>query len=347
MTKTHDVLTLSWLAGHLQGALTGQPDTLIRSATGIEDAGKSDITFIDSAAKVALAEACGAGAVIVPLEVESLGKPAIRVANPRAAFAQVLALFVPAPEVEVGIHRTAIIGADVHLGQDVAIGAYAIVGEGSEINDGAILYPQTYIGKGVVIGAATTVWPQAVIGWGTEIGARCILHSGAVIGADGFGYTWDGQQQRKIPQIGRVVIEDDVEIGANTTIDRATMATTRIGRGTKIDDQVHIAHNVVTGEHCIIAGKVGISGSVRLGNRVILAGQVGIVDHVTIGDDATVLARAAILNDLPAGGIYSGIPAWPHRDDLRVQAAGRKLPDLLREIRDLKARLAKLEEKSG
>jgi UDP-3-O-[3-hydroxymyristoyl] glucosamine N-acyltransferase len=347
MANKNDHFSLSQLAEHLQGQLIEPAATelTITGAAGLDQAGPTDITFIDDAAKIAQAEASGAGAVIVPMEVEKLGKPAIRVANPRVAFAQVLALFAPPAEVAVGVHKTAIIGKEVKLGKGVAIGSYTIIGDNSRIEDGSVIYPHVYIGRNVHIGAQTTVWPNATIGWGSEIGARCIIYAGAVIGADGFGYTWDGMQHVKIPQIGRVVIEDEVEIGANTTIDRATTHITRIGRGTKIDNQVQIAHNCNIGEHCIIAGSVGISGSVTLGKGVILAGQVGVVDHITIGDGAIVLARSAVLYDLAAGGTYSGMPASPHREDLRQQAAGRKLPELLKEIRELRARLEKLEGK--
>ena len=346
MTQQLKAFELLWLAGKLNGVLVMPGETaecvaarLIRGGAGLAEAGPEEITFIDEAGKVGAAEASRAGAVIVPMSVEKLNKPMIRVPNPRLAFAEVLGLFVPPAGVAAGVHPTAIIGAGAKLGKDVAMGAYAVIGEGAQIGDGAMIYPQVYIGNDVSIGEQTAIWPQTVVGWGTQIGAHCILYSGVVIGADGFGYIWDGEQHRKVPQIGRVVIEDDVEIGANTTIDRATTNITRIGRGTKIDNQVHIAHNVIIGEHCIIAGKVGISGSVTLGKRVILAGQVGVVDHVKIGDDAKVLARAAVFSDLPAGSVSSGIPAYPHREYLKVEAATRKLPEMLREIRELKQRL--------
>ncbi len=333
---------LSALAEKLAGELVGA-DLVIRGAAGVEHAQPGEIIFIDEASKLPLAEQSQAAAVIVPLEAQACRKPVIRVANPKLAFAQVLEVFAPSPALPVGVHSTAIIGEGARLGKEVAIGAYVVIGDRAEIADGVVIHPQCCLGNDVVVGEGTLLWPQVVVGWGTKIGARCILHSGVVLGADGFGYIWDGERRRKVPQIGHVVIEDDVEIGANTTIDRATTHITRIGRGTKIDDQVHIAHNVAIGEDCVIAGKVGISGSAVIGNRVMIAGQVGLADHVKIGDDAKVLARAAALTDLPAGSVSSGIPAYPHRECLRVEAAARKLPDLLRELRDLQRRLAELE----
>jgi len=352
MNQNKKGIALSWLAERLGGELGGSCPSggrgiggiRIYGAAGIEHAGCEEITYIDQASKINAAEESGAAAVIVPLEVEGASKPIIRVKNPRLAFAEALSLFVPASALPLGVDSRALISRGVRLGNGVAVGPWAIISENSEVADNASIHTQVCIGEGVKIGEGTLIWPQVVIGWGTTIGARCMIHPGTVIGSDGFGYIWDGERHRKIPQIGKVVIEDDVEIGANCTIDRSTTHITRIGRGTKIDNQVHIAHNVTIGENCIIAGKVGISGSVKIGNRVILAGQVGVVDHVTIGDDAIVLARAAVLNDLPAGATYSGIPAHPHREDLREQAALRKLPELLREIQELKKQIDALKK---
>lgn len=339
-------INLAGLAEKLGGELVGAGELIIRGVAGLTEAGPEEITFIDEAAKLAEAEAGKAGAVIVPLEVKSSIKPIIRVKQPKLAFAQVLGLFQPETGAPLGIHTTAIIGEGVQLGKNVAIGAYSVIADGAQIGDGAVVFPQVYIGRESVIGAGTVIWPQVVIGWETQIGRHCILHSGAVIGADGFGYIWEGQRRHKIPQIGRVVIEDEVEIGANSTIDRATTSITRIGRGCKIDDQVHIAHNVILGENCVIAGGTGISGSAKIGPRVVMAGQVGIGDHVTVGEDAILLARAAVLSDLPAGSVVSGTPAYPHREHLRVEAAARKLPEALRELKELQARIARLEDRS-
>lgn len=341
-------ITLAWLSQRLGGELAGisaeEAGALtIRGAAGCEHAGEGEVTFAEEPAKLAQAESSQAAAIIVPWEVKQARKPLLRVKQPRLAFAEALGLFLPPSALPLGVDPRAIISRGVLLGRGVSVGPFAVIGQDTEIADDVAVHTQTCIGEGVKIGEGTVVWPQVIIGWGTVIGARCMLHPGAVIGADGFGYIWDGEGHRKVPQIGRVIIGDDVEIGANTTIDRATTSATVIGRGTKIDNQVHIAHNVTIGEHCIIAGKVGISGSCRIGNRVVLAGQVGLADHVSIGDGAVVLARAAVLNDLPAGGTYSGIPAHPHREDLRELAAARKLPDALREIRELRRRLDELE----
>jgi UDP-3-O-[3-hydroxymyristoyl] glucosamine N-acyltransferase len=339
-------IALSLLADKLGGELSGEGKLIIRGVAGWEEAGPEEITFIDEAAKLAAAEAGKAGAIIVPLEVKDSAKPIVRVKNPKLAFAQVLGLFQPGTGAPAGIHPTAVIGEGVELGKKVAIGAYCVIAEGARIGDGVIIFPQVYIGREAVIGKGTVIWPQVVIGWETQIGEDCILHSGAVIGADGFGYLWEGQRRHKIPQIGRVVIADEVEIGANSTIDRATTKVTLISRGCKIDNQVHIAHNVTLGENCVVAGSTGISGSAQIGPRVMMAGQVGLGDHVTVGEDSILLARAAVLTDLPAGSVVSGTPAYPHREHLRVEAAARKLPEALRELKALQARVARLEDKS-
>jgi UDP-3-O-[3-hydroxymyristoyl] glucosamine N-acyltransferase len=346
MAKNSKTFTFLELAEKLGGELAGAGELIVRGVTGLEEAGAEEITFIDDTAKLAAAEAGKAGAIIVPLEVRNSSKPIIRVKNPKLAFAQVLGLFQPETSAPMGIHLTAMIGEGVQLGNNVAIGAYCVIADGARLGDGVVVYPQVYIGREAVIGKGTVIWPQVVIGWETQIGANCILHSGAVIGADGFGYLWEGQRRHKIPQIGRVVIEDEVEIGANSTVDRATTSATRIGRGCKIDNQVHIAHNVTLGENCVIAGGTGISGSAHIGPRVMMAGQVGLGDHVTVGEDSILLARAAVLTDLPAGSVASGIPAYPHREQLRVEAAARKLPEALRELKELRARIARLEDKS-
>jgi len=339
-------MNLAALAEKLGGELIGAGELIIRGVAGLAEAGPEEITFIDDAAKLAEAEAGKAGAVIVPLEVKHSSKPIIRVKNPKLSFAEVLDLFQPETGAPVGIHTTALIGEGVQLGKNVAIGPYCVISDGAQIGDGVVIYPQVYIGREAVIGAGTVIWPLVVIGWECQIGANCILHAGAVIGADGFGYLWEGQRRHKIPQIGRVIIEDEVEIGANSAIDRATTSVTRIGRGCKIDNQVHIAHNVTLGENCVIAGGTGISGSAQIGPRVMMAGQVGLGDHVTVGEDSILLARAAVLSDLPAGSVVSGTPAYAHREHLRVEAAVRKLPEALRELKELKARLARLEDKS-
>jgi UDP-3-O-[3-hydroxymyristoyl] glucosamine N-acyltransferase len=301
------------------------------------------VTFVDSAKRLAEAEATQAAAILVPLEVTSSSKPIIRTASPRLAFAQALEAFAPPAARRIGIHPTAVIGADCDFGAGVSIGPYAVIGDCARLGAGVEVGALTSLGDDVVLGDGTRVHPGAVIYSRVTVGARVIIHAGAVIGSDGFGYIREQGALYKVPQIGTVVIEDDVEIGANVAIDRATTGATLVGRGTKIDNLVQIAHNTRIGQDCIVVAQVGISGSCRLGDRVVLAGQVGLVDHVAVGDDASVCAQAGVTSDIPAGTRVSGMPARPHRDQMKLQAALQRLPRLLTEVRDLQRQVAELQ----
>jgi UDP-3-O-[3-hydroxymyristoyl] glucosamine N-acyltransferase len=212
------------------------------------------------------------------------------------------------------------------------------------LGDRVIVYPTAYVGDNVTLGADTIICPQAYVGDRCAFGERVVIHPGASVGGDGFGYAQEGGKHRKIPQIGTVILGDDVEIGANSTVDRATLGATKIGRGTKVDDHVHIAHNVVVGEDCLLCGQVGISGSATVGDRVIMAGQVGVNDHITIGSDIIIGGQAGVFSDLPEPGYYSGYPAKPHNHSLRVLAATQKLPEMARRIRALERLLEEPKE---
>jgi UDP-3-O-[3-hydroxymyristoyl] glucosamine N-acyltransferase len=337
-------LTLKEVADKLGGEAVGPDSLIIAGASSYESAGDTDLTFADNPRLLPAVERSRAAAVLVPRTVESSVKPIIRIDNPRLAFAQALELFWPRRVPEPGVHPTAVIGADVHIGREVHVGANAVVGDNVRLGDNVELHPLTYVGDEVEIGDGTIIYPRVSVYHRVRIGKHCIIHSGSVIGADGFGFVRDEAGSHiKVPQVGTVIIEDDVEIGANCAIDRATTDATIIGRGTKMDNLVQVGHNCKVGANCIICGQVGLSGSVEIGDGSVLAGQAGIADHITIGAGVTVCAQAGVIGDLPDGAFVSGYPAAPHREKLKAEAALRKLPDALYELRALRRRIEALE----
>jgi UDP-3-O-[3-hydroxymyristoyl] glucosamine N-acyltransferase len=331
------VLTMPFKLGELatvaEGTLEGDAGILISGAAGIHEVGAGEITFLEKPSLLPVGESSAAAALIIPETAPACAKPAIRTADPRFAFSKVLRLFASSRPVPVGIHPTAVIGRNVSLGKDVAIHALCFVDDDAVIEDGVVLHPQVYIGAGTRIGAGTVIYPRVTVHHDVTIGANVVIHSGAVIGSDGFGFVQNGGRHHKMPQVGTVQIGDDVEIGANVTIDRATMAVTRIGRGTKIDNLVHIAHNANIGDNCILCGQVGLCGSVTIGDGAKLGGQVGVGEHLTIGPEALIGAQAGVICDVPAKQFYSGYPARPHAEQMRLIAASGKLPDLLKRVR--------------
>ncbi len=328
------------LARTVEGRVTGDEETIITGVAPIERAGKGDITFIANPRYAPYLKQTGASAIISRTPVE--GMTTLVVDNPYLAFAKILSLFHPGERPEAGIHPQAFISPTARLGEDVYVGPFAYIGEGVRIGNRVVIHPCVFVGDRVEIGDDSIVYPNVSIREGCRIGKRVVIHCNSVVGSDGFGYARDGGEHVKIPQVGIVRIEDDVEIGACVTIDRATMGETLIGRGTKIDNLVQIAHNVEIGEGSIIVAQVGIAGSSRVGRGVTLAGQVGVVGHVSIGDGCTVGAQSGVAKDLPPGGTFSGTPAIPHKDWLKVQALLPKLPDLNREVRELKKELEAL-----
>ena len=271
--------------------------------------------------------------------------PLLRVKNPRLAFARVLELFYVAPYRPLGISDKAVLGRNVVIGADPSIHPYAVIADDARIGDRVSIYPGVYVGRGSVVDDDSVIYANVSIREGVRIGKRVIVHSGAVIGSDGFGFVTDGGKHHKIPQVGGVVIEDDVEIGANSAIDRATLGNTIVRKGTKIDNLVQVAHNVVVGEHCLLAGQVGIGGSCSIGNYVILAGRVGLADHVTIGDRVIVAAGSGIVKDIPPGEVVGGYYTMPLKDWLKVQAVLPKLPELKKQVSALEKELEKLKGK--
>ena len=334
--------TLREIADLINGVLLGDGDLEITGVTNIEDATATDIAFA-VAPHLEKAAQSVAAAVIIPNTITEFDKPAIRVENPRVAFVSLLKLFTPQIVVEPGVHGTAVIGKNVSIGENASIMAYAVLADNVKIGDNTIVYPHSYIGHKATVGRDSLVYPNVTIATDCHIGNSVIIHSGAVIGSDGFGFITVGGRHEKVPQVGNVLIEDDVEIGANVAIDRATTGSTIVKRGTKIDNLVHLAHNVVIGENCFLVAQTGIAGSVTVGNHVTFAGQSGCAGHLTIGDNCVFAARSAPIGDVPAGSFYAGFPARPHKEWLRAKASAHKIPDLVKKVRDLEKRLAAIE----
>lgn len=341
--------TLLELAREVGGEVVGDGDILIRGVAGIEEAGSGEITFLANARYHSYLERSKASAVIVrkglvgQSDNRERGRGYLEAADPYVAFAKILQIFTPQDVYDKTISPAAFIDETASIGSEVTIFPGAFIGPAAEIGALSVLYPGVYIGRGARIGADCVLHANVVVRERCSIGARVLIHAGAVIGADGFGFAGTGTARVKIPQAGSVEIQDDVEIGANTTIDRATLGKTVIGRGTKIDNLVQIAHNVVIGENSIVAAQVGIAGSTHVGNNVTLAGQSGVVNHVRIGDDAVVGPQSGIAQSVPSGAVVSsGLSAAPHREWLKVMALLPKLPSLWNRVRDLERRVAEL-----
>lgn len=341
--------TVQEIAELIGGKVVGDGSTMINGACGIKEAKEGEITFLANSRYKVLLKDTGASAVIIPSDVSvSKEKAAILHENPSLAFAKLMESIGPLPvKYSPGIHPTAIIGRDVKLGKDVSIQAYVVIEDMAEIGDSAIIGAGAFIGSQARVGSFTLVYPRVVIRERIIIGARCIIHSGAVIGSDGFGYATVRGVHHKIPQIGTVVIEDDVEIGANVTIDRARFDKTWIKRGTKIDNLVQIAHNVVIGEDSIIVAQTGISGSTVIGKNVILAGQSGIVGHIKIGDNAIVGAQAGVTKSVHPGTVVLGSPAKLLTRFSKLQALVGRLPKLYDRIIGLEKKMGITGEKNG
>lgn len=338
-------VTLDELARLVGGRVTGDGRTLIRGVNGLREAGPGDITFLANARYAPLLATTRASAVILGDGVIS-PIPSLSVADPDYAFGCVAEhLLGDSRRPAAGVHPTAVVAKSARLGANVSIGAGTVVEEDASIGDNSVIHPQVYIGRAAVIGPDALLYPQVVVREKCQLGARVILHSGTVIGSDGFGYATQKGVHRKIPQVGIVVLEDDVELGANVTVDRARFGRTVIGKGTKIDNLVQIGHNVVVGQGCLLVSQAGIAGSTRLGNHVVMAGQSGLIGHLEIGDGAIITAQSGLTKDVPPGGIMSGSPASERRTHLKELAALSKLPEALQEIRRLQKELDDLKKK--
>lgn len=337
--------SLKELAEYLGGRVIGDENATVTGIAAIDKAGVNDVTFLANPKYAGKLAASKAGAVILPSGADRCGKHGIEVGNPHLAFAKMLDLFHARQPKPKGVMAGAIIGSDVVIGKDVTVYPGAYVGDGVRIGDRVTIHPSAVVYENAELGNDVVIHANVSIREGCRIGNRVTIHCGAVIGGDGFGYAPNGNEWYKIQQLGIVIIEDDVEIGANTTIDRAALDVTRIGRGTKIDNQVQLAHNCVLGENCMIAAQVGIAGSTRLGNHVILAGQVGVAGHIQIGDNVMAGGKTGITSGLPAGAIVNGWPAFSHRDWLRVSAIIPKLPELRKLVSSLEKKVADIEER--
>jgi UDP-3-O-[3-hydroxymyristoyl] glucosamine N-acyltransferase len=332
------VLTADVIATEVGGRLVGDPAAQVRGIAPLDRAGGEELSFLASAKYAPLLAGSQAGVVLVTPELsESPGAARARivVAKPHDALLSLIPRFYRAHKGEPGIHSTAEIGRGARIGVGVSVGPYAVIGEGAQIGDRAVIDAHAVIGQGVRIGSECHFYPSTTTYSGTIVGKRVIVHAGARLGSDGFGYVYRDGRHEKIPHVGRCIIEDDVEIGANTTIDRGSIDDTVIGAGTKIDNLVHIAHNCRVGRLCLIMAQVGIAGSVRVEDGCVLAGQVGISGHHTIGKGSTLAAQAGAFGDIPAGETWSGYPARPHKEALRAQAALFRLAPLMRRLEKL------------
>jgi len=336
--------TLAQIASWIDGTVRGPDETRITGVAGIEEAGPDQITWLaDESYRARLADS-RAGAVVVPAGYGPTPMPAILCRRPAAAIITILEHFAPpVPTPPTGVHPTACVADSARLGRDVAVGPCAVIGEGVVIGDRTVLDAHVFVGDHTTIGADCRLWPGVVIRERCRIGDRVVIHPNTTIGADGFGYEFLDGRHVKIPQVGTVVIEADVEIGAGCTVDRAKFGATRIGAGAKIDNLVQVAHNVQIGPGCIIVAQCGIAGSTRLGRGVVLGGKVGIKDHVVLGDGVQAGACSCISKDVPAGARVFGIPAVEQDRWIRERAKLRRLPQMAEQLQKLIRRVDRLE----
>jgi UDP-3-O-[3-hydroxymyristoyl] glucosamine N-acyltransferase len=324
-------------------------ERVLSGVAGLGDAQPGDLSFLANPKYQGLLPTTRAGCVLIGAAQPPLPHAVqVVVANPDHTLAQLVEAFGPKPaQPPVGVHATAVIGERVVLGEGCRIGPYAVVGDDCTIGAGTVLHPHSVVGAQCVLGEGCVLYPLASVRERCRLGARVVLHNGAVVGSDGFGYATVDGVHRKIPQIGIVEIEDDVEIGANTAIDRARFGRTRIGAGSKIDNLVQIAHNVDVGPHGIIVAQAGIAGSTRLGHHAIIGGQVGLAGHLNLGNQVTVTAQSGVGKNLPDGTVVRGSPAQTFKVQMAQEIAARKLPEALERLRRLEARIAELEGKAA
>lgn len=326
------------------GELTGSPDVVIAGVSNLEGAGPTDLTYIAADRYLPAALNSQAAAFVTHRRLPDLRQPQIVVPHPAHAFARLVERFFTEPYRARGIADLVVRGADVRVGPDPSIWPFVTLGDRVVVGARVTLFPGVFVGDDVVIGDDSVLYPNVSVMGRCRIGARVRIHGGTVIGSDGFGYVQAGGRNHKVPQLGIVVIEDDVELGANVTVDRATFGQTLIKRGTKVDNLVQIAHNVTVGEDSILVAQAGIAGSSTLGHHVVMGGQAGVGDHLRIGDLAMIAARSGVAHDIEGGQVVSGNPAIPHAISLRALTVIPRLPDLRRQVRDLEHRLRALED---
>lgn len=342
-TRARTPISLAQIHDVVGGELVGSSEATVTSLASFEDAGPNDLTFVTGDRMLKTSGPTAAGALLAHRRLAEITNPHIVVANPTLAFAQVSQAFFCPVSPPRGIATGVVRGVNTQVGSDVSIWPGVTLGDQVTIGARVTLYPGVFIGNDTTIGDDTLLYPNVVIREGCTIGARVIIHSGTVIGSDGFGYVQDQGRHCKIPQLGGVMIEDDVELGANVTVDRATLGQTVIKQGTKVDNLVQIAHNVTIGAHSILVSQVGIAGSTRVGHHVMIGGQAGLADHIVIGDQVMIAARAGVNRSLESNQIVSGAPVMPHEVWVKAQAVIPRLPELRQAIRALEARIKQLE----
>jgi UDP-3-O-[3-hydroxymyristoyl] glucosamine N-acyltransferase len=336
-------LSLAELADRLGAELVGDGERVVEGIRPLELAEAEHLSFLHNPKYVAQAAESRAGAILVHSADELPGRDLLVCAQPYLAVARALEIFHPRRPAEPGVHPSAVVADDLQLGDGASIGPLVVVGRGVSVGEGTVIAAGCVVGDGARIGSGVYLHPRVVVEDGCIVGDRCILQSGVVVGSDGYGFATVDGIHHKVPQVGIVVLEDDVEIQANTTIDRATMGETRIGRGTKVDNLVQLAHNVQVGEHCLIVSQVGISGSTKVGNHSVFAGQTGAAGHLELGDQTILTARSAAMKSFPEGGVLAGFPARPQREWLKTQAALGRLVELRKKVVEIEKRLRELE----
>ncbi len=325
-------LTTAEIAKLIAGEVLGDPSATLTGFANADAAKPGDLTFAETDEFFIAAENSAATAIIAGKGSSSTKKIVIRVENPRIAFAKALAVFFPEPKFAPGIHPSAVIAASAQVDPTAHIGPHCTIGERVKIGAQVVLQAGNFIGDDSVLGEESNLFPNVTIYSRTLIGKRVRIHAGTVIGSDGFGYVFDSGFHRKVPQVGNVIIGDNVEIGSNSSVDRGALGSTVIGKGTKIDNLVQIAHNVEIGEHCILCAQVGIAGSAKVGSYVVMAGQVGIAGHLKIGNRVTVGSKAGVMHNIPDGEQWLGAPAQPDKQAKRIMIAMQRLPDLFKKI---------------
>ena len=331
--------TATEIARHLGGEVLGDGSLPLTGFSAADQSKAGDLTFAENEIYFARAEQSAADAILIDGAFASARKVLIKVSNARVAFAKVLPLFFPPRQFAAGIHPTAVVAASARIDPTAHVGPLCVIGAQTRIGPRAVLEGCDHVSEDCQLGEDVHLFPSVTLYPRTQIGHRVSIHSGTVIGSDGFGYVLDAGTHRKVPQVGHVIIHDDVEIGANVAIDRGALGSTVIGRGTKIDNLVQIGHNVVIGEHCIIVSQVGIAGSTRVGSYVVLAGQVGLAGHLKIGDHVTISAQSGVMDNIPDGEKWFGYPARPDRQMKRQLIAVQQLPELIRRVRELEQQL--------
>ncbi len=335
-------MKLKEIAKIIDGEIVGESEVEITGVSGISDSKEGDITYLSDNKWLKKLQNSSASAVIVKEPMSDVKKPQITTKNPQYAFSRLLSLFYVRPHPYMGISEEAFVSDGALIGENVTVYPFAYISEGAEIGSGTVIYPGVFIGENARIGDSCLIYPNVTIRERVKIGSRVIIHGGAVIGADGFGYVFENGSHHKIPQVGGVVIEDDVEIGASSAIDRATTGNTLVGKGTKIDNLVQIGHNVHIGKNVIIVAQTGIGGSSEIGDGVILGGQTAVSDHATIEAGSMFGARSGVMGKV-SRGVYSGAPVIPHRDWLKASAVFAKLPELSKKIKELEEKIKTLQ----